>query len=42
MDLDFSPETNAIVGENGTGKSNFFLAVRFVCDMFHNLTENER
>lgn len=26
----FSPETNIIVGRNGSGKSNFFSAIRFV------------
>ena len=38
----FSDKTNAIVGLNGKGKSNFFYAIRFVCDMFDNLPSEQR
>ena len=38
----FSEKTNAIVGMNGKGKSNFFYAIRFVCDMFENLPAEQR
>ena len=27
---EFSPDHNAVVGRNGTGKTNFFDAIRFV------------
>ncbi|CAI9105898.1 OLC1v1004922C1 [Oldenlandia corymbosa var. corymbosa] len=39
----FSPKVNCIVGANGSGKSNFFHAIRFVIsDLFHNLRVEER
>jgi structural maintenance of chromosome 3 (chondroitin sulfate proteoglycan 6) len=38
----FSEKTNAIVGLNGSGKSNFFNAIRFVCDMFENIHADQR
>lgn len=40
---DFSPKVNCVVGANGSGKSNFFHAIRFVVsDLFHNLRNEER
>ncbi|KAK4719742.1 hypothetical protein R3W88_018080 [Solanum pinnatisectum] len=40
---DFSPKVNCVVGANGSGKSNFFHAIRFVIsDLFHNLRSEER
>ncbi|CAN4099064.1 unnamed protein product [Withania somnifera] len=40
---DFSPKVNCVVGANGSGKSNFFHAIRFVIsDLFHNLRNEER
>ncbi|CAN8065128.1 unnamed protein product [Agarophyton chilense] len=39
----FSPSHNVVVGRNGSGKSNFFDAVRFVLsDTFSNLRAEER
>ncbi|KAF2853844.1 structural maintenance of chromosomes protein 3 [Plenodomus tracheiphilus IPT5] len=39
----FSPNCNVIVGRNGSGKSNFFAAVRFVLgDDYHSLQREER
>ncbi|KAL0244946.1 hypothetical protein GEMRC1_009026 [Eukaryota sp. GEM-RC1] len=39
----FSPNHNIIVGANGSGKSNFFFAIRFVLsDHFSNLSIEER
>eukprot|EP00045_Choanoeca_perplexa_P012565 m.137533 g.137533 ORF g.137533 m.137533 type:complete len:1205 (-) comp16056_c0_seq1:67-3681(-) len=39
----FSPHHNVIVGRNGSGKSNFFFAIRFVLsDMFSSLKQNDR
>ncbi|KAI5667157.1 hypothetical protein M9H77_17010 [Catharanthus roseus] len=39
----FSPKVNCVVGANGSGKSNFFHAIRFVIsDLFHNLRAEER
>mgnify|MGYP003624085191 CR=1 FL=1 len=39
----FSPNCNVIVGRNGSGKSNFFAAVRFVLgDDYHFLSREER
>ncbi|EPS67666.1 hypothetical protein M569_07108, partial [Genlisea aurea] len=39
----FSPKINCVVGANGSGKSNFFHAIRFVIsDLFHNLRNEER
>jgi structural maintenance of chromosome 3 (chondroitin sulfate proteoglycan 6) len=39
----FSPKCNVIVGRNGSGKSNFFAAVRFVLgDDYHFLSREER
>ncbi|KAL1836153.1 hypothetical protein VTJ49DRAFT_5529 [Mycothermus thermophilus] len=39
----FSPGTNVIVGRNGSGKSNFFAAIRFVLsDAYTNLSREER
>ncbi|ESQ50091.1 hypothetical protein EUTSA_v10001887mg [Eutrema salsugineum] len=40
---DFSPKVNCVVGANGSGKSNFFHAIRFVLsDIFHNLRNEDR
>ena len=39
----FSPKTNVIVGRNGSGKSNFFAAIRFVLsDAYTNMGREER
>ncbi|KAI9019796.1 putative chromosome segregation protein SudA [Hyaloraphidium curvatum] len=39
----FSPHHNVIVGRNGSGKSNFFWAIRFVLgDAYTNMTREER
>ncbi|KAK0646247.1 RecF/RecN/SMC [Cercophora newfieldiana] len=39
----FSPGTNVIVGRNGSGKSNFFAAIRFVLsDAYTNMGREER
>lgn len=39
----FSPKQNVIVGRNGSGKSNFFFAIRFVLsDMYTSLSNQER
>ncbi len=39
----FSPNCNVVVGRNGSGKSNFFAAVRFVLgDDYHFLSREER
>ncbi|QPG76467.1 hypothetical protein FOA43_003856 [Brettanomyces nanus] len=39
----FSPHHNVVVGRNGSGKSNFFAAVRFVLsDAYTNMTREER
>lgn len=39
----FSSKVNCVVGANGSGKSNFFHAIRFVIsDLFHNLRAEER
>ncbi|TPX41013.1 hypothetical protein SeMB42_g05778 [Synchytrium endobioticum] len=39
----FSPKHNVVVGRNGSGKSNFFLAIRFVLgDAYHSMTREER
>lgn len=39
----FSPNCNVIVGRNGSGKSNFFAAVRFVLgDDYYTLNREER
>ncbi|PVU87668.1 hypothetical protein BB559_005949 [Furculomyces boomerangus] len=40
---DFSPKHNVIVGRNGSGKSNFFAAVRFVLsDAYNSMGREER
>lgn len=40
---DLSPHYNVILGRNGSGKSNFFAAVRFVLsDAYTNMTREER
>ncbi|GMG98380.1 hypothetical protein Nepgr_000220 [Nepenthes gracilis] len=39
----FSPKVNCVVGANGSGKSNFFHAIRFVLsDLFQNLRNEDR
>lgn len=39
----FSPKHNCVVGANGSGKTNFFHAIRFVLsDLFHNLRAEDR
>ena len=39
----FSPGTNVIVGRNGSGKSNFFAAIRFVLgDAYTQMGREER
>lgn len=39
----FSPGHNAVVGKNGSGKSNFFAAIRFVLDdTYGRMTQEER
>eukprot|EP00040_Diaphanoeca_grandis_P033645 m.206425 g.206425 ORF g.206425 m.206425 type:complete len:1211 (+) comp32953_c0_seq2:153-3785(+) len=39
----FSPRHNVVVGRNGSGKSNFFFAIRFVLsDMYTSLSNQER
>ncbi|KAI9005213.1 putative chromosome segregation protein SudA [Gaertneriomyces semiglobifer] len=39
----FSPHLNVVVGRNGSGKSNFFWAIRFVLsDAYTNMTREER
>ncbi|KAJ4724659.1 Structural maintenance of chromosomes protein [Melia azedarach] len=39
----FSPKINCVVGANGSGKSNFFHAIRFVLsDLFQNLRSDDR
>lgn len=40
---DFSPHHNVVVGRNGSGKSNFFAAIRFVLsDAYNNMSRDER
>lgn len=40
---DFSPHQNIVLGRNGSGKSNFFAAIRFVLsDEYSNLKREER
>ncbi|RKP08081.1 putative chromosome segregation protein SudA [Thamnocephalis sphaerospora] len=40
---DISPQHNVVVGRNGSGKSNFFAAIRFVLsDAYTNLSREER
>ncbi|XP_010473108.1 PREDICTED: structural maintenance of chromosomes protein 3 [Camelina sativa] len=40
---DFSDRVNCVVGANGSGKSNFFHAIRFVLsDIFQNLRSEDR
>lgn len=40
---DFSPHHNIVIGSNGSGKSNFFAAIRFVLsDDYSNLRREER
>ncbi|RLN13477.1 structural maintenance of chromosomes protein 3 [Panicum miliaceum] len=39
----FNPKVNIVLGANGSGKSNFFHAIRFVLsDMFQNLRSEDR
>ena len=39
----FSPKHNVIVGRNGSGKSNFFAAIRFVLsDAYTQMGREER
>ncbi|EJD54937.1 RecF/RecN/SMC protein [Auricularia subglabra TFB-10046 SS5] len=44
MDLDpFSPRHNVVLGRNGSGKSNFFAAIRFVLsDAYTSMAREER
>lgn len=40
---EFSPNHNVVVGRNGSGKSNFFWAIRFVLnDAYNSLSREER
>lgn len=40
---EFSSKHNCVVGANGSGKTNFFHAIRFVLsDLFHNLRAEDR
>lgn len=40
---EFSPKHNVVVGRNGSGKSNFFLAIQFVLsDEFSHMRQEER
>lgn len=40
---DFSPHYNVVIGRNGSGKSNFFAAIRFVLsDAYNNMSREER
>lgn len=40
---DLSPHCNVVVGRNGSGKSNFFAAIRFVLsDAYTHMTREER
>ena len=41
---EFSPHHNAVVGRNGSGKTNFFDAIRFVllADKFKTLGKSDR
>ncbi|RZC53641.1 hypothetical protein C5167_012493 [Papaver somniferum] len=40
---EFSPKVNCVVGANGSGKTNFFHAIRFVLsDLFQNLRNEDR
>ncbi|KAJ3747632.1 structural maintenance of chromosome protein 3 [Lentinula detonsa] len=40
---EFSPKHNVVVGRNGSGKSNFFAAIRFVLsDAYTSMTNEER
>lgn len=40
---DLSPDFNVVVGRNGSGKSNFFAAIRFVLsDAYTHMTREER
>jgi DNA repair exonuclease SbcCD ATPase subunit len=39
----FSPRHNVVVGRNGSGKSNFFMAIRFVLgDAYEKMSREER
>ncbi len=39
----FSPHHNVVVGRNGSGKSNFFSAIRFVLsDAYTSMSREER
>lgn len=39
----FSPKHNVVVGRNGSGKSNFFMAIRFVLgDAYEKMSREER
>ena len=39
----FSPNHNVVVGRNGSGKSNFFAAIRFVLnDSYNRMSQEER
>lgn len=40
---DLSPRHNVVVGRNGSGKSNFFAAIRFVLsDAYTHMSREER